>query len=147
MTEPMIPGIDYPGINITYYCHDGTGRYVFNLRGKNCRDEQGKWDCGAGKLELHQTIEECLRKEIKEEYCTDVLDYEFLGFDDVHREHNGVQTHWIGLRYRVRVDAKKVANGEPHKFDDVQWFTLDNLPSPLHSQVEDELRAYRDKLT
>jgi len=33
--------------------------------------------------------------EIKEEYCTDVLGFDFLGYRDVHREHNGKKTHWI----------------------------------------------------
>lgn len=85
-------------------------------------------------------------KEISEEYCTDILDYEFLGYRDVHREHEGQKTHWIALDFKVRIDKSKVSNGEPHKFDAVEWFTLDNLPSPLHSQVPHILKIYEKEL-
>ena len=35
-------------------------------RSVNARDEHGKWDIGAGGIELGQTVEETLEKEIKE---------------------------------------------------------------------------------
>jgi 8-oxo-dGTP pyrophosphatase MutT (NUDIX family) len=130
----MEKGFDYVGVTICYFCHDGEGNFLMNLRSKNCRDEWNRWDIGARGLEFGDSVENTLRKEIKEEYCTDVLDFEFMGFRELHREHNGKKTHWIGLDYKVRVDRSKVANGEPHKFTDVQWFTLENLPSPTHSQ-------------
>jgi hypothetical protein len=44
---------------------------------------------------------------------------EFLGFRDVHRENNGEKTHWIALDFKVLVDPKNAAVGEPHKFDKV----------------------------
>lgn len=68
-----------------------------------------------------------LRKEIKEEYMADVLGYEFLGFRDVHREKEGVRTHWIALDFKVLVDREEVRIGEPEKFDEIGWFTIDNL--------------------
>ena len=142
----MQKGIDYVGIAIVFFCHDGKGDYVFSKRGKNCRDEHGTWDVGAGGLEVIDSIDETLRKEIKEEYCTDVLEYEFLGYRDVFREYNGIKNHWIGLDFRVKVDPSKVQNGEPHKFDEVEWFRLDNPPTPLHSQIAYELSIYKLKL-
>ena len=65
---------------------------------------------------------------------------------DVHREHNGTKTHWIALDHKVLVDRGKVKNGEPHKFDEIGWFKLDNLPSPLHSQIMNCINAYKEKL-
>ena len=75
----MIKGLDYTGITIVYICHDGAGKYLLNKRSKNCRDEQGRWDCGGGGLEFSDTVEDTLKKEIMEEYCTEVKQYEFLG--------------------------------------------------------------------
>ena len=40
------------------------------------------------------------------------------------------------------VNREKVANGEPHKFDEIGWFTLNNLPSPLHSQLANFIEKY-----
>ena len=142
----MRKGIDYPGISIVYFCHDGKGNILFQKRSKNCRDEHGCWDIGAGALELGDSVEETLKKEIKEEYCTDVLAYDFLGYRDVHRVNNGEKTHWIGLDFIVFVDREKVRNGEPNKFEGIGWYRLDNLPQPPHSQFPNFLKLYRPKL-
>tara|TARA_Y100000034_G_C6872815_1_gene398744 strand:- start:1344 stop:1772 length:429 start_codon:yes stop_codon:yes gene_type:complete len=142
----MKKGIDYTGITVVYFCHDNEGNYLMNKRGNNCRDEHGKWDPGAGGVEFDHTIEDTLRKEIKEEYSTDVLGYEFLGYRDIHREHDGKNTHWVSLDFRVHVDKDKVKNGETNKFDEIGWFTIDTLPEPLHSQFPKFLQDYKDKL-
>ncbi len=134
------------GITVVYFCHDGNGNILFAQRSKNSRDEQGRWDVGGGGLEFGDTIENTLRKEIFEEYCTDVLDYEFLGYRDVHRSTNAHKTHWVALDFKVLVDRKKVKIGEPHKFDALDWFTIDNLPNPVHSQFPIFLEKYKDKL-
>jgi 8-oxo-dGTP diphosphatase len=142
----MKKGEEYTGIAIVYFCHDGKGNFLMSKRSKNCRDEHGCWDPGGGGLEFGHTIEDTLRKEIAEEYRTDVASYEFLGYRDVHRQHEGTKTHWIALDFKVRVDPKKVQNGEPHKFDAVEWFRLDNLPEPVHSQFPKFLELYQDRL-
>ena len=142
----MQKGIDCVGVVVTFCCHDGNGNVLLDKRGKNARDEQGTWEFGGGAIEFGDTIEDTLRKEIQEEYCTDVLNYEFLGYRDVHRENNGTRTHWITLDFKVLVDRKKVKNGEPHKFDALEWFTMDNMPSPLHSQMPAYLKLYKDKI-
>lgn len=139
-------GEDYTGISIVFLCHDGKGNILLNKRSTKCRDEHGTWDPGGGGLEFGDTVENTLKKEIAEEYCTDVLDFEFLGYRDVHREHDGRKTHWLALDFKVLVDRNKVKNGEPHKLEAVEWFRLDNLPQPQHSQFPNFLRLYRDKI-
>lgn len=142
----MQKGVDFTGVTVVYFCHDGKGNILMNKRNQNCRDEQNCWDIGGGGVEFGIPVEENLRNEIKEEYCTEILQSEFLGFRDVHREHGGVKTHWIALDFQVLVDPSTVKNGEPHKFDEVQWFTLDTLPSPLRSQFPNFLKLYDKKL-
>ncbi|RJP43599.1 NUDIX domain-containing protein [Candidatus Parcubacteria bacterium] len=142
----MLKGTDYPGVSIVYFCHDGEGSFVLAKRSKNARDEHGRWDIGGGGLEFGVTVEETLRKEIKEEYDAEILAYEFLGFRDVHRKHDGKPTHWIALDFKVLVPHNEVRNAEPHKFDAVEWFRMDNLPSPLHSQLGEFFGKYRSRL-
>jgi len=139
-------GQDFTGVTIVYFCHDGNGKILMAKRSQNARDEQGRWDIGAGGLEFGDTVENTLRKEIKEEYSTDVLDFEFLGYRDVHREHEGMPTHWIALDFKVLVDPAKVAIGEPHKFDSIGWFTKETIPAEIHSQLPTFLEKYKDKL-
>ena len=58
----------------------------------------------------------------------------------------GKKTHWIALDFKVLIDRGHVSNGEPYKFDAIEWFTLNNLPAPLHSQFPNFLRLYKSKL-
>jgi len=142
----MKKGEDFTGVSIIYFCHDGNGNFLFNKRSKNCRDEIGNWDCGGGGLEFGDAVLDTLKKELKEEYCADIIKYEFLGYRDVHRERVGAKTHWIALDFKVLVDRNQVKNGEPHKFEEIGWFTLDQLPSPLHSQLPASIELYKEKL-
>ncbi len=142
----MIKGKDCIGVSLVYFCHDGNGNFLMQKRGKNARDEHGRWDIGAGALEIGENVEGRLRTEILQEYTTDILSYEFLGYRDVHRQDAGKPTHWIGLDFKVLVDKRIVTNGEPHKFDEIGWFTPENIPSPTHSQFPDFLKRYRERL-
>jgi len=142
-----IKGVDYTGIAIVFFCHDGKGNVVMAKRSKNTRDEHNRWDIGAGGLEAHESVEETLRKEIREEYCTEVKSYEFLGFRDVHREHQGKKTHWLALDFKVLINPIHVKNGELHKFDEVAFFPLKNLPEPVHSQLPYFLEKYKEQLS
>ena len=54
--------------------------------------------------------------------------------------------HWIALDFKALVDKDEAKNGEPHKFDTVEWFKIDNLPSPLFSQLPHFLEKYKSKL-
>jgi 8-oxo-dGTP diphosphatase len=143
----MKKGVDTIGIAVVYFCHDGDGNVLLAKRSEAARDETLRWDIGGGAVEFGESVEETVRKEIKEEYSTDVEDMEFLGFRDVHRVHDGVPTHWIALDFKVRVNREMAAIGEPHKFDDLGWFTLDGLPSPVHSQLPTFLEKYKVRLS
>ena len=143
----MKQGIDTIGVTVTFLCHDGKGNFLLAKRSINTRDEHGKWDGGGGALEFGDRVEETLYKEIKEEYSTDIVEYQFLGYRDVHRTDNGQPTHWIALDHKVLVDRDKVKNGEPHKFDELGWFRIDNLPSELHSQLPNFISKYKDQLS
>jgi len=147
MDQPLKKGEDYTGIAVVYMCHDGRGNFLLNKRGSGARDEHHRWDCGGGALELHDTVEGTLKKEIKEEYGTEAIGYTFLGFRDVHRTQGGKPTHWISLDFKVLVNREMAKNGEPHKFDEVGWFTLEKFPEPLHSQFPFFLEKYKDKLS
>lgn len=143
----MKKGEDYIGVCVVYFCHDGKGKFIMAKRSPKSRDEIGIWDIGGGGVEFGDSAEDTVKKEIKEEYSTDVIAMEFLGFRDVHRVNNGKKTHWIGLDYKVLVDPQKVAIGEPDKFDDIDWYTLDTIPKNTHSQFPTFLKLYKDKIS
>lgn len=103
----------------------------------------GYW---GGGLEFGDTVDKTIHREIKEEYSTNVLSYQFLGYRDAHRMNDGKRTHWIALDFKVRINPKQVKIGEPHKFDEIGWFRLDKLPKPVCSQFPTFLKLYWNKL-
>lgn len=142
----MVKGVDYTGITIGFFCHDGEGNYLIHKRSDNCRDEHGCWDFGGGGLKFNESLIEGLQREVKEEYGVEPEDIEFLGHDELHREHDGKKTHWIQFKYKAKVNRELVVNNEPHKHTEVTWVTIDSLPEPLHSQIPIQLKKYKDRL-
>jgi ADP-ribose pyrophosphatase YjhB (NUDIX family) len=143
----MKKAVDYTGVCIVHFCHDGTGRVIMNQRSEKCRDEHGKWDIGGGGLKYGEILLDAVKRELKEEYGAEAINIEPLGFREVIRQRkNGEKTHWIAFDYKVLVDPKKVYNAEPEKHLQVGWFTKDTLPSPLHSQLSHFLEKYNSLL-
>ena len=136
-------GVDYIGVNCVFWCHDAGGRVLMHRRSKNCRDEQGTWDCGGGSMEFGESFEDSVRREVLEEYGVEPLEIEYVTTKNVLRTHNGTPTHWIKNLHWVLVDPKKVRNGDPEKIDEIGWFELDHLPSPLHSQIKIEVEVIK----
>jgi ADP-ribose pyrophosphatase YjhB (NUDIX family) len=122
-----------PTVSCVFVCHDGTGRILLARRSAGARDEPGAWDCGAGALEFGETFEEAVAREVGEEYTAAPREIELLGVRNVLREDP--PSHWVAIVFAVLVDPAAVAIGEPHKFDELGWFTPETLPVPLHSQL------------
>ena len=136
-------GIDFTGVCVVFYCHDGKGRLLLSKRSQKCRDEQGRWDVGGGSLEHGEEFEDAVRREIKEEYLADAKSLQFASVKNVVRQIKGLTTHWVALLFVVEVDPAQVANGDPEKIDELAWFTLDQLPTPVHSKLHEHLESVK----
>lgn len=137
-------GIDFIGVSCSFVCHDGQGRILMHKRSQNCRDEQGRWDNGGGAHEFGDSIEDTIRREIKEEYGADAFNLQIVKAFDAHRElSDGTPTHWLSILYAAQVDPEQVVNNEPHKIDEIGWFTSSTLPEPLHSMFATNLEAIK----
>jgi|SRR3989344_1687333 len=135
---------------VVFFCHDGAGNYLIHKRSKNCRDEQERWDSGGGGLKFGEKIEDAVRREVREEYSAEPLLVEFLGYRDVFRTHNEIQTHWVAFDFRVQVEPEKVKIGEPHKIETLRWLTIAeilNLNEPVHSQLFNTIETNKRWLT
>ncbi|MBP9820632.1 NUDIX domain-containing protein [Candidatus Saccharibacteria bacterium] len=141
-------GLSFTGIVTTFYCHDGNGNFLLQKRSKNTRDEQGKWDFGGGGLKHGYNLIDNVKREIKEEYGVDTLKIDFIGYFEEFRptKYNKTNSHWLAMIFCVLVDKNKVKINEPDKIDELDWFKLNNLPSPLHSQIQSELDKFGSKI-
>jgi len=138
-------GVDFIGVTCVFVCHDVKGNILLHKRSHKCRDEQGKWDTGGGAHEFGVTFTETVMREIKEEYGAVASDLEFIKvYDALRNLQDGTPTHWVAVVYAALVDPKQVINNEPYKIDEIGWFKLDKLPSPLHSQSKSVLQSVHD---
>jgi len=139
----MKAGIDFVGITTAFYCHDGKGNFVLHKRSNKCRDEQGSWDNGGGKLEYGLTLEDNVLKELKEELGCDGIIQEQLPSYTLLRKHNGNNTHWLATPFIILVNPNKVKNNDPEKIAEIGWFKLNHLPSPLHTGLQQAIKKYK----
>lgn len=138
MAESVAAG---PRVSCVFVCHDGAGRVLLARRSAGARDEPGTWDCGAGALEVGETFEAAVAREVGEEYGAQPLGIERIGVRNVLRG-DPVVSHWVAVIFAVRVAPDEVTIGEPHKFDALRWFAPDALPVPLHSQCAESLACF-----
>ena len=139
----MKPGVDYTGITTSFHCNDGKGKFLFHKRSINCRDEHGTWDCGAGRLGFGETPEKSVLREVQEEYGCQGKIQKRLSMYSLHREWEGQPTHWLTIPFFILVDPKEVKINEPEHIDAVDWFTLNDLPQPLHTGFQQTYKKYQ----
>lgn len=142
----MTPGIDYTGISVSFFCHDGAGNLVLTKRSDQCRDEHHTWEVGGGKLEYGEDPDVAVLREIAEEYGVRGVIEKALQPVSLLREYQGQKTHWITFPYVVRVKREQVIRGDPVSMAEIGWFRLDDLPSPLHSGMRLILDRYREDI-
>ena len=139
----MKPGKDFIGIFVCGICHDGQGEVLYMHRSQKARDEQGKWNIGAGgTLELGETLESCLIREVKEEVDVDVIEKEHIGHRELLREKDGVSSHWVGHYFKVLVDRTKVKIMED-VFDDILWQSFHDIPTPMISKYDETYELFK----
>lgn len=139
------PGKDYVGVATPFYCLDSNGCILFQKRSSNTRDESGRWDPGSGKLEKGLTLEENVKKEVKEELSADAEIIGRLPAHGIFREHEGEDTHWLAACFFVRVDRDEVKLNEPEKIDELKWAEIGDFPEPIHTGFKDTFDEYREQ--
>ena len=84
-------------------------------------------------------------REVMEEYGCKGEIQEQLPAHSSLREWDGEKIHWVAIPFIVKVNPDEVRNNEPEKIDEISWFGLDNLPSPLHPAVQAEMERYKER--
>lgn len=79
-----------------------------------------KWEFPGGKVEIHETPEQCLKREMKEEFDIDVSVGEYLGSSIYHYDHISIEL----LAYRTYWENGEI---DLKDHDDFKWISLEKL--------------------
>src|SRR3989344_5511768 len=88
---------------------------------------------GGGWILAKQFKQPCVEK-LNRSILTSIIEFDFLGYRDIFREQNGKKAHWVCLYFKVLVNPDQVKDGEPHKLDEVRWFTVKAIPENIYSK-------------
>ena len=135
----MIGGIDYIGV--------GCGAFILNdekkllLQQRNKAPEKGFWSIPGGKLEMFETFEEAVKREVKEETGVEIQIIALLGICDHIIENE--KSHWVSPSYLCKITRGEPCIMEPVKHLDMQWFSLDNLPENITITTKNAIENYK----
>ena len=120
---------------------------VLLLRRFNTGFEDGKYSLPAGHVDKGETFTQCIVRETEEEIGL-LLKPEDLKV--VHVMHRNSGTNENNERVDVFFVAKQwqgePQNKEPHKCDDLSWFSLDNLPANIIPYIRQAIESIKNKI-
>jgi ADP-ribose pyrophosphatase len=127
----MKPGIDYVGVGCGCVIINDKNEVLLVKRSNQSKMEPGLWSRPGGTVEFGETVEEALKREIKEELDIEIEILSFLEHTNNIMVEDGIKKHWLAMGFLARIKSGELKNMEPHKHDDVRWFPLNNLPEEL----------------
>ena len=140
----MKPGKDYIGVGCGAVIVNENNEILLQLRNK--APEKEYWSIPGGKVEMFETLEEAVKREVKEETDVNVKVIECLGICN-HIVTNE-ETHWVSPSFLCKIIEGEPKIMEPTKHLDMKWFSLDNLPEKLTITTKDavsNLKKYKIK--
>jgi len=94
-------------------------KIIIAKRGPNDR-LANKWEFPGGKVENNETPEQCLKREMKEEFDIDVSVGEYLGSSIFHYDHISIEL----MAYRTYWENGEI---DLKDHDDFKWISLEQL--------------------
>lgn len=97
-------------------------------------------------VEFWDTLEDTIKREIKEELDINVeLIWPQIFAEDI-REDNWVKKHWFTGGCFAKIIWWELKIMEPEKCSDVQWFDLNNLPEPIIWYTKPFIKRYKERI-
>lgn len=138
----MKPGIDFIGISAGAMIFNGKSELFLSKRSKNASNEKGHWETPGGRVEFGETLEDAVKREIKEEYGVDIiLLKEFPAANHIIPKEN---QHWIATTFLAKIKKGQTPKiMEPDKCDAIGFFPLKKLPKPISIITKIDLKTYK----
>lgn len=121
----MKKGVDYIGVGVGAIIVNKEGKLFLAKRGREVRNESGKWEFPGGGVEFGDTLKKTLKREMMEEYGIEIEPGKLLDVCDhiIFAEHQ----HWVSPSFICSVLKGVPKILEPHKCDGIGWFTVEEI--------------------
>lgn len=138
----MKKGVDYIGVSAGAMVFNAKGELFLSKRSQNCKNERGHWETPGGGVEFGETLEQAVKREMLEEYGAEIEIIEQFPAADHLISIEG--QHWVATTFLARFKPSHVPKiMEPDRCDEIGWFALGKLPSPLSIITQADLKEYR----
>jgi len=109
---------------------------------------KGYWDLVGGFLDYHETPEEALRREVKEEVNLDIVEFKLFRIDkNIYIDHDTkerlsvIDHQFIVSKFKGKIDPKDDVS-------DARWFSINNLPpykKIAFKNIRNAIKEYKQK--
>lgn len=99
----------------------------------------GMWGSMGGHIEFGESPVETVKREAREELGIEIGNINFAMCMNMLREGK----HYLDVSFTAEIVSGEPKIQEPERIEAIEWFTLDNLPSPLFPPVEAVLEAVK----
>lgn len=137
------PGVDYIGVSVGAMIFNKKGEVFLSKRSKYSTNEKGCWEKPGGKVDYGETLQDAIKREMMEEYGIEIEIVFQLPAQNhfLPKEHQ----HWVPTCFICKIKGNKEPKIlEPHKCDEIGWFSLNDLPKPLSVISKLDLKAYNE---
>lgn len=115
------------------------GGKVLLLRRFNTGYEDGNYSLIAGHVDENEPVLQTMVREAEEEASITVRPEDLELAHVMHRRDTNENDERIDFFFKCKKWEGEIKNMEPHKCDDLSWFSLDDLPENMIGYIETAL--------
>ncbi len=139
MAEKIKIGTDCIGVGVRAVIFNDQQELLLLKRGKQAKNEVGKWEIPGGEVAYGETFKQALLREVTEEIGVEIE------VKKLHYVWNHIlpdeNQHWIAPTYICHIVQGNPSIQEPHKHDEMGWFGLEQaLELPLSKITKKDVK-------
>jgi 8-oxo-dGTP diphosphatase len=123
------PGKDYIGLGVGAVILKKRKEILLEKRSSiltSDRTTVGMWSIPGGEVEFGETIEDAVKREVKEELGVEIEIVKPIGHWDQVLKKSKIHWHCISFLCKIRSGTPKIM--EPEKFNKLKWWPIKKIP-------------------